>query len=46
VVYNAGPDTVTILLAKRHKGPAQVTIAPGLEGTYGATSSTITLVVP
>jgi virginiamycin B lyase len=46
VVYNAGPDTVTILLAKRHKGPAQVSIAPGLEGPLGTTSSTITLVVP
>jgi hypothetical protein len=46
VVYNAGPDTVTILLAKSHKGTAQVRIAPGLEGTEGATSSTITLLVP
>jgi hypothetical protein len=45
VVYNAGPDTVTILLAKPHRGPAQVRIAPGLEGTYGVTSSTTTLVV-
>jgi streptogramin lyase len=46
VVYNAGLDTVTILLAERHKGAAQVRIAPGLEGTFGATSSTITLVAP
>jgi hypothetical protein len=46
VYYNAGTDTVTILLADRHKRPAQVTIAPGLEGTNGATSITITLVVP
>jgi hypothetical protein len=45
-VYNAGPDAVTILLARRHKGPAQASIASGLEGTFGVTSSTITLVVP
>jgi hypothetical protein len=43
VVYNPASNTVTILLARRHKGPAQVTIAPGLVGADGTTSSTITL---
>jgi hypothetical protein len=46
VAYNPATNTVTIMLSKRYKGPAEVSIASGLEGTFGATSSTITLVVP
>lgn len=40
VVYNPGPNTVTIALAKRYKGMVQVTIAPGLQATDGTTSET------
>jgi hypothetical protein len=47
VVYNPGPDTVTILLAKTYKGRAKVVIQPGLEGANGATSGiSITEIVP
>ena len=43
IVYNAGPDTVTISMAKPSKGAVQVTIEPGLVGADGA-SSTVPMV--
>ena len=47
VVYNAGPHSVTITLAKSFKSAVQVTIEPGLEAAAGASSSApITRVVP
>jgi streptogramin lyase len=47
VVYNPGPITVTIALAKPHKGTVQVTIEPGLEAADSATlGSSITRIVP
>ena len=39
VVYNTGPHSVTITLAKPYKGAVQVTIEPGLEAANGASSS-------
>jgi hypothetical protein len=35
VVYNAGPHSVTISLAKPFKGAVELTIGPGLEGADG-----------
>jgi hypothetical protein len=47
VLYDPGPNTVRIALAKRFKGTVQVTIEAGLEAADGAmTSSSIVLVVP
>jgi streptogramin lyase len=47
VLYDPGPDTVRIALAKPFKGAVQVTIEAGLEAADGATtSSSIVLVVP
>jgi hypothetical protein len=47
VVYEDGPQSVTITLARPYKGAVQVTIGPGLEGADGASSSGVfTRVVP
>ena len=46
VVYNPGPASVTITLAKPYKGAVQVTIEPGLEAADGASTSTITTITP
>jgi hypothetical protein len=43
VAYNPASNRVTIMLSKRYKGTGEVTIAPGLVGADGTTSSTITL---
>jgi hypothetical protein len=43
VAYNPATNTVTITLSRPYTGRVQVTIAPGLVGADGTTSSTITL---
>ena len=47
VVYNPGPHTVSVMLAKPYKGSVQVVIDPGLEGADGATTgSSIEAIAP
>ncbi len=38
VVYNPGLDSVTLTLARPHRGPVKVTIRPGLESAAGVPS--------
>src|SRR5262249_15130196 len=46
VVYNPGPNTVTITLAKPYKGRVQFAIRRGLEGADGASGNNMNMVVP